>query len=422
MRVSSAKMLGAVRLAAAAEGIGIALFGFSTSNETYVAETDYDLRITNFIPIKPDEYPIDYSIAREALGAAVHIGDACPIPYWLDNKPGLVRGDISVREFDEQFGEVDSVDGVVAELRTIISKSRTQFYQKQRQLNAERQVLKDFEDIFNEYPVHSRYWVSRFKTAVLSAVQLDDQDQANMRSRLRRRILEWVERFRYKSQLRLLSAALSSAQPYVLDRLEVQLILFDCLTQRFASRDIGALRRPDVRDVIHEYFPAGLYGFITQDKAEILQMLGERSAEFAYDALWSGSRANLVSQFLQMFPETEAGDFHDVIIASAVIFGSSELPNEVYDRVDEAYSAKLFELEQRISYAYRVVFRERDNAHLWSNTAESLLRRIDELIGLLRLREGVYRVSGKIPVNERPIASRVVNELRAYANTKPAAE
>jgi hypothetical protein len=94
VRVSSAKMLGAVRLTESVDGIGIALFRVSNSNETYVAEADYDLRITNFVPIKPDEYPSDYSITREAQATAVNIGDACPISYWIDNKPGVVRGDI----------------------------------------------------------------------------------------------------------------------------------------------------------------------------------------------------------------------------------------------------------------------------------------------------------------------------------------
>lgn len=422
MRISSAKMLGAVRLTEAVDGIGIALFGFSNSNETYVAETDYDLRITNFVPIKPDEYPIDYSITTEAQGMMARIGDACPIPYWIADQPGLVRGDISISQFDELFGEADSVEGVIAELRAIIGRSRTQFHQKQRQLDAGRQTLKDFEDIFDEYPVHSRYWVSRFKAAVLNVIQLNDQDQADVRVRLRHRILEWVERFRYKTQLRLLSAALSSAQPHVLDRLEVQLILFDYLTQRFASRDIGALRRPDVRDVIHEYFPKGLHGFITHDKPEILQMLGERSAEFAYDALWSGSRINLVSGLLRMFPEDDSGNFYDVMIASSVVFGASELPDEVYDRVQAVYSSKLFELEQHINHAYRVVFRDRLYADSWSETAQALLRKNDELNGLLRLREGAYRLSGKIPVSERPIASRIVNELTSYAATRRTAE
>lgn len=257
---------------------------------------------------------------------------------------------------------------------------------------------------------------------MLNVIQLNDQDQADVRARLRHRILEWVERFRYKTQLRLLSAALSSAQPHVLDRPEVQLILFDYLAQRFASRDIGALRRPDVRDVIHEYFPKGLHGFITQDKPEILQMLGERSAEFAYDALWSGSRINLVSQLIRMFPEDDSGNLDDVMIACSVIFGASELPDEVYDRVQEVYSSKLFDLEQRINHAYRVVFRDRLYADSWSETAQALLRKNDELNGLLRLREGAYRLSGKIPVNERPIASRIVNELTSYAGTRRSAE
>ncbi|UWU79128.1 hypothetical protein N2603_11910 [Bradyrhizobium huanghuaihaiense] len=417
MRVSSAKMLGAVRLTEAADGIGIALFGFSNSNETYVAETDYELRITDFVPVRPDEYPIDYSITREAQAAPVQIGDACPIPYWIDNKPGLLRGSVSLSEFDEHFGEASSTEGVIAELREIISRSRTRHYQKQRHLDAEKQVLKDFEDIFSDYPVHSRYWISRFRAAVLNAIQLDDEQQASMRTRLRHRILEWVERFRYKSQLRLLSTALSSAQPHILDRLEVQLILFDYLAQRFDKRDIAALRRPDVRDVILEYFPKGLHGFITEDKPEILRMLGERSAEFAYDTLWVGSRVNLVLRFLQMFPESETGDFRDVIVTSSVIFGSSELPAEVYDRVDAAYTVQLFQLRDEIGYAYRVIFRDRAQAELWADTAEDLLRKISDLYGLLRLREGVYRLSGKIPVSERPISDRVVNELRAYATT-----
>ncbi|AMA55721.1 hypothetical protein BCCGELA001_05195 [Bradyrhizobium sp. CCGE-LA001] len=412
-------MLGAVRLTEAEDGIGIALFGFSDSNETYVAETDYDLRITNFAPIRPDEYPIDYSITKEARGAAVHIGDPCPIPYWIGNEPGLVHGDISIQEFEERFGDALRDDGVITDLREIIGRSRTQFYQKERQLDAQRQVLKDFEDIFDEYPVHSRYWVSRFKAAVLNAIQSDDSEQA--RSRLRGRILEWVKQFRHKTNLRLLSSALSSAQPHVLTLLEVKLVLFDYLAQRFSSRDVTSLRRPDVREVINQYFPMGLYGFITLDKPEILQVLGGSGAEFAYDALWSGSRINLVSQLLRMFPESENGDFHDVIVASSVIFGSSELPDEVFERVHDAYSRKLFDLEQNINYAYRLIFRDKLLADQWAETAKELLLGIEEVNGLLRLREGAYRLSGKIPVDERPIASKVVEELRAYTATRTSA-
>jgi hypothetical protein len=411
-------MFGALRLTRAVDGIGIATFRVGSSNQAFVAETDCDLRITNFAPVDPDEYPMDYSITREAQQTLVHIGDACPIPFWVDNKPCLVRGDVSLEEFDGQFQTNASVQGVLAELRDIIEKSRNRFYQQKRQISAERQVLKDFKDIFDEYPAHSRYWVSRFKAAVLNAVRLDDEFQAGTRSRLRGRILEWVQRFRNKCQLRLLSAALSSAQPHVLTRLEVQLILFDYLVQRFSRRDISALRRPDVREVIHEYFPMGLHGFIMLDRPDILQLLQESSAEFAYEALWNGSRTNLVYQFMRMFPETAAGDFHDLIIASSVIFGSSELPREVYDRVDFAYSEKLFELESEINHAYRTVFRERDHSDLWPEVAERLLKEADDVNGLLRLREGAYRLSGKIPVSERPIPARTINELKAYANIR----
>jgi hypothetical protein len=87
-----------------------------------------------------------------------------------------------------------------------------------------------------------------------------------------------------------------------------------------------------------------------------------------------------------------------------------------------ADSAKLFDLETEINHAYRTVFRERGNSDSWPDVAEGFLSKIDEVNGLLRLREGVYRLSGKIPVNERPIPARVVNELKAYADTRRAAE
>jgi len=78
------RLIGALRLTDSRDGIGIPLYNHPGSNQLFVGETDFDLRITRFVPY-PDgeEFKIDYGVLDVSPERRFEIGDHSLIPFWL---------------------------------------------------------------------------------------------------------------------------------------------------------------------------------------------------------------------------------------------------------------------------------------------------------------------------------------------------
>jgi hypothetical protein len=102
-----------------------------------------------------------------------------------------------------------------------------------------------YPDVWDEEPVNSLYWVSRFRSAKQIASRLTGDAAQEMQERLRERAQEWIYRFQYKGNFRLLLEILRTAGDGLLDQQEVQLSLFESLIDRIERGDINALNRAE---------------------------------------------------------------------------------------------------------------------------------------------------------------------------------
>jgi hypothetical protein len=158
------RLVGALRLTDSKDGIGIPLYNHPGSNQFFVGETDFDLRIAKFVAYPDGEdFKIDYGVLETSDTKPFAIGDYSLIPFWLDDRPNALPGGLTIAQFDEIFGKQPG--GIGNELRTIIARCRTGYFQRLIAEGERDFVLNEYPDVWDEEPVNSLYWVSRFRSA-----------------------------------------------------------------------------------------------------------------------------------------------------------------------------------------------------------------------------------------------------------------
>jgi hypothetical protein len=227
---SVCRIRGAIKLTDCPDGIGIPIYSHHRDNKLYIGKTDYDLRITRFIEFdEADHYNIDHDIAETIKRPMFGIGDYTPIPYWVNGTGAILSGGIDLDDFDRAFGASHAADSVAADLRRIIYRGRTGEYQRQFAEHHTKTFRHEYEDVFDEYPVNSRYWVSRYRSAVLRASKLPEEVARVAQQDLKNIVLEWIRHFHVKGQFRFLMNLLNTAENGILDREEMRRCGLYCL-------------------------------------------------------------------------------------------------------------------------------------------------------------------------------------------------
>ena len=157
-----------------------------------------------------DQYALNHAVADAADQKTFVIGDYTPIPYWQNGITRILTGGISLDDFDREFGHEYDSNSVTYDLRRIVRRARTGEFRDRIDADQTKAFLEEHRDIFDLFPVNSRYWVSRYRLAVLRWAKLPESAaKSDAKEKLRNRVVTWVQRFRFKGSLRYLVSLLS---------------------------------------------------------------------------------------------------------------------------------------------------------------------------------------------------------------------
>jgi hypothetical protein len=236
-----------------------------------------------------------------------------------------------------------------------------------------------------------------------------------MRERLRERAQEWVYRFQYKGNFRLLLELMRTAGDGLLQPQEIQLSLFESLIDRIERGDINALKRPDVKVAVTRYFPKGLFHFHIWEREAIHgNFNSRRNRELRRSVFEPRIRIDFYGM-LQPYLHDDVWDHLDTLLAlTSTIFGNSDLPVQIMHSLHSRYSSKVADVRYDLAKAFNEDFRNIRNADIWPETAERLISEIRKLDQMLRILEGPSRLTGVIPSNLKAIDSELIGELQRY--------
>lgn len=410
-RKTTCRLVAALRLAEGQDGIGVPVYGSGKENALYIGETDYDLRITRFVEfLNEGSYPVDYSIIDGKPKIEFSISEFGPIPYFNDGIPGILSGGITVDAFDDSFGSLLKQGGVFADLRRIICNSRTGYYESVAAAQQAGFFQTEYTDIFERVPVHSKYWVSRYRSGVLGAEKLQPEVANEVWPRLRERALSWIDRFSAKGDLRFLTAILETSEGRILSAEEVSLIYFHHLAKKLANWSFTSLKLQETIALVERRFPNGLYGFYLNDLARIVRVLGNRNTDVKN--FEDASNHDFLSAFAQHLAEFRISD--KALLSSILIFGNLEMPTSASEAVSRLFGDRYNTLTRELRFAFESIFKRTREDHEWANEARRLLREIELLNLIDRIRSPSRRIRGD--QREPPfIEEKVVADLRRFS-------
>lgn len=394
-------MCGSAKIVSTPDSIGLPVFSAYGSNQLWVPETDGDFRITRFIALSDDvgltfdsEIP---DVPRRRLG----IGDYCPIPYWIAGQLRVVSGDAYPNQVIIHHGASDASNVVVADLRRLLDDARAGRFALKLQADEADQMEASFPDLFVEAPVHSKYWVSRYRLAVANA-----RDRTQAPHAIDERLLslgrQWIERFGTKTDYPRLRALLGKVADRVYTQREICALLFVFIVDRINQGQIAEIVKWVLNDrEFEQVFPDGIYGYFIKN--------GWPNAPFTYD------RPKDI-----LAPIRNAITFADTAMLSAlrglayVYFGKSEAPQD--------FSQNLFPLRsqhvERLRSATSVINRRNlgSDVILDDEVWQAILQTVDSW-DALRWLDGIDFPAGRrhnlrTPIRKLP--AEYIDELRNH--------
>ena len=228
----------------------------------YVPEMDGDLRITSFMNFSNEEgYAVDYDLPLALLNKIMTVGEPAPLPFWVDGRCCFVAGDAEAEDLSKEFGVSVKKHPVLIDMRQLLSDARAGLFRRQQEAWAARDIENSFSDVFHEPPVHSRYWISRFKASVIHARSLTRPPHP-IDIEVRRVGLEWVERFATKTDLGRLMIVIGSLIEGALTVDRVRAILFAFFTHKLTTKRFFEIEDDLIKDKLFKrIFPHGLFQF-----------------------------------------------------------------------------------------------------------------------------------------------------------------
>lgn len=260
-RRSRADLWGCIRLVDVPDSIGIPLFSVSNSNSLWVPETDGDFRITRFLLLPPDApYRLVQQIPSGVAKRRMTIGEYAPVPFWVDGKLHHVNGNAYPEDMPDILTQSPEAAEVVGDVRRLLDDARNGRFKARLQQDEAERIIDAFPDVFEEVPVHSKYWVSRFRLAAVETTPGSRSDDLSQRLRSVGR--QWLDRFASKTDTARFKSLVDTGHQGVFSDQEVKNLYFayiiDLITRgKFAEVVRGFLKDP----VFASLFPAGIYEF-----------------------------------------------------------------------------------------------------------------------------------------------------------------
>lgn len=252
MKPVSLQLDGAIRPAINGRCVGVALFRRGGGNLRYVGECDRFLRIARFVEFEDfDGYQIDYALPEGWRGATYAIGDPLPLPFWQKEGLEIVAGDMSPLEFVLEKRSDDVRDRVMS----ILKKGSEGSLVGEGELTEEALFEEAFQDILEEEPAHSQYWIARYD---LAARQMKDAPYP-LRSKLRERKSLWLDRYARKADLTKVGGLIAWGENYEIsddDRDLIYAVVVDRLSKMKHDHLAWAVNNP----LFQTNFPEGVVG------------------------------------------------------------------------------------------------------------------------------------------------------------------
>jgi hypothetical protein len=397
-----ARFAGTLRLVEV-DTIGVPVFSELRGNRLFVPETDGDLRIARFVEFfNEDGFRIDYDGLPELSNASFKEGDPVPIAFWIGNKQFVIAGDADKDEPAKMFGKVARTHPVLRDIARVLDDARSGRIQDKFDEWASETMAVAFSDVFYETPVASRYWVSRYRTAIAEARKLADPPHP-IDNKLRSVANAWLKLFASKTDIRRLVGLLGNARNQVLSQRQIDDAMFAFLLNKYAAGETIDIDIYCAERTLHVTFPDGLYGYYIEH--------GWPRVPFKY---------RKVDDFAAQAMQALADAFENDAYAKAaklvfLLFGRADLPSQIEHlarqylvRVGEEFTKarKLWRNSNKgATYEWRV------------EQAKELLAMYDEMLELDSIIIGSERLRRKPKDGRFGVPTTLVAEWQKFAKS-----
>jgi hypothetical protein len=381
-RTKAASLIGTIRLVPEVDSIGVPIFGeIGRGNATFTLEMDPDLRIAEFREFyNEQEYFITYELPKEFEKRRYEVGQPAPILFWLGGKSEVIHGDFTSAYLSGLYGVQLKNNDVLRDLRRLLDDARSGRIKDRHDKWAAEAVVAQFNEVFKEVPVRSRYWVSQYRKAVEQARRLA-QPPHPIDAALREVAIDWLKRFGIKSSLRLLVGMLGNSKNGIFSRNEINDAIFAFLLEAFFNDDHQQLEIYLKEPVLHKAFPKGLNGYFDERKYPEVPFSYRRERDFSRKII-----RELVST-------NRRADFSKIENLAFIAYGHSRLPYDLEGEVQRMSSLVEEELG-KVRYEAGEVFGERLYANARREFASHLLLLLNQLNQLERIIDGEDRLRG----------------------------
>jgi hypothetical protein len=237
--------------------LGIPIFT-DGSNTEFIPETDNRLRIVAFHAFYNDEgYGVDRDLPVGVQSIAYCVGSGVPIPFSMGGMTQFVDSEQTVVQFRQRFTEQIQRE-VVQSVLAILDKAETGTFDKYHVARKVQAFEELYSDLFKNPPVHSRYWIERFRTAAMKLGQLAPEEQRTLRLKLESRASDWLERYMSSGDHPTLDLFLAATERVGYG--PGKPVYFRLACHLLASQDEKFVGSTLMNQVIHR-IPEGLYYF-----------------------------------------------------------------------------------------------------------------------------------------------------------------
>ncbi|SFU42817.1 hypothetical protein SAMN02799631_00644 [Methylobacterium sp. 174MFSha1.1] len=403
-RRSTLNMIGAVQLIKSLDTIGIAVFSARDTNQMFVAETDFDLRITRFITFyNTENYYINYATPDSHNNKRYNLGDPGPIPFWINELMEVIDGDAESLTPALLFGEAAVKESsVLADMTRILGNARDGFYKRRDRVWATESIGQQFDDVIEAPPVHSRYWVSRYRVAVATVRKLADPP-CPIDNELRLSATKWLRRFGSKTELMQLSAVLGKEEDGVFRANQTRDHIFAYLTNKIALGDYRDVEKSHKLNLILSHFPDGIYNaWINQ---------GWPKVSFKY----LKPKDFRVIMKRELHEAHLTGNFGKAFNLSILLFGDTNAPKDVMEIGDPILTERVKLFRIRKDNAFKNIFPRRAQAANWPMHAKQLQEEHKRLIMLDAMIHGGGRFDLRHVEGRFGMYQSDVTDLKRYA-------
>lgn len=297
MNPESLRVTAALRLSEA-DSIGVPVF--ESGNSMYVPEMDADFNISAFLQFENhDGYEITRLIPDAYFDRLFRVGDPAPIIFWHKKEPHIVEGDAEKERLQQLFGVEAKTSQVLRDLGGMLHDARTGVFKAQQEEWLAREIETSYNDVFLEAPSRTRYWISRYRTALENARKLA-QPPHPIDVRLRRASSQWLQLFATKAEFRMLSSILGEASQGIYSIKQITEIMFAYISHRIAVANAQEMTRWVEDDTIRSLFGRGMYDMYLFDgwphvpfdynKPDFLALLKDRLTQGKERGSWKNAR------------------------------------------------------------------------------------------------------------------------------------